>query len=181
LEKAEPEIRQKLTRAAQLLFFKHHMLPGAKRWELKRSLGRDYEQVLKLLNGELAKIGLEVKLVSEGEGSSEADRYFITFRGHPTLTETRTFGWRIDDMAMLTVALAQILVKGGKARLKEVERVLREKFPGWRVEPTLDRFIRRGYLCEDEEGLLYIGWRTRAEVDQKTLLGLLIGKEEKEK
>jgi hypothetical protein len=71
------------------------------------------------------------------------------------------------------------LAKGGKAQLKEIERMLEEKFPRWRVEATLDRFIRRGYLSEDEEGLLYIGWRARAEVDQKTLLGLLLGKEKK--
>jgi hypothetical protein len=82
-------------------------------------------------------------------------------------------------MAMLTVALAHILAKGGKAPLKEIERMLEEKFPRWRIEPTIDRFIRRGYLSEDEEGLVYIGWRARAEVDQKSLLGLLLGKEEK--
>ena len=41
----------------------------------------------------------------------------------------------------------------------------------------IDRFIRRGYLEEDDEGMLYVGWRTRAEVDQKALLGLLLGRE----
>lgn len=171
------EVHQKLGKAAQILFYKHHLKPGAKRWELKRALGRNYEQILKMLNGELAKLRLGVKLVKEGEKISESDRYFITFRGHPTLTETRTFGWRIDDMAMLTVALAHILAKGGKAQLKEIERMLREKFPKWRVESTIDRFIRRGYLSEDDEGLLYAGWRARAEIDQRTLLGLLLGKE----
>jgi hypothetical protein len=181
MEKADPaEIRQKMSKAAQLLFFKHHAEPGAKRWELKRALGRDYETVLKLLEGELSKLGLEVKLVKEGEEASESDRYFVTFSGHPTLTEARTFGWRIDDMAMLTVTLAHIMSKRGKAPLKEIERVLDEKFPRWRVESTIDRFIRRGYLSEDEEGLLYRGWRTRAEIDQKTLLGLLLGKEKSE-
>jgi len=29
--------------------------------------------------------------------------------------------------------------------------------------------------------MLYIGWRTRAEVDEKTLLGLLLGKTAKAK
>jgi hypothetical protein len=171
------ELREKLARAAQLLLFRHHMQPGAKAWELRRVLGRDFEQLLKLLDGELEKLGLTVKRVSEGEEGSESDRYFVTLRGHPTLTEARTFGWRIDDMGMLTVALAHILAKGGKAQLKEVERVLEEKFPRWRVESTIDRFIRRGYLSEDDEGLLYIGWRARAEIDQRTLLGLLLGKE----
>jgi hypothetical protein len=175
------ELREKLARAAQLLLFRHHMQPGAKAWEIRRALGRDYEQVLKLLDGELEKLGLTIKHVSEGEEGSESDRYFITLRGHPTLTDARTFGWRIDDMGMLTVALAHILAKGGKAQLKEVERVLEEKFPRWRIESTIDRFIRRGYLSEDDEGLLYIGWRARAEIDQRTLLGLLLGKEEEKK
>ncbi len=171
------ELREKLARASQLLLFRHHMQPGAKAWELRRALGRDYKQMLKLLDAELEKLGLTVKHVSEGEEGSESDRYFVTLRGHPTLTEARTFGWRIDDMGMLTVALAHILSKGGKAPLKDVERMLQEKFPRWRVESTIDRFIRRGYISEDDEGLLYIGWRARAEVDQKTLLGLLLGKE----
>ncbi len=157
------ELREKLARAAQLLLYKHHMQPGAKAWELRRALGRDYEQALKLFDAELEKLGLQVKRVSEGETSSESDRYYVILRGHPKLTEVRTFGWRIDDMAMLTVALAHILSKRGKAPLKEVERMLEEKFPRWRIESTLDRFIRRGYLSEDDEGLLYMGWRARAE------------------
>jgi hypothetical protein len=176
------EVREKLARAAQLLLFRHHMQPGAKAWELRRSLGRDYLQILKLLDGELEKLGLTVKRVSEGEegSESESDRYFITLRGHPKLAEARTFGWRVDDMGMLTVALAHILSKQGKAPLKEVERILQEKFPRWRVESTIDRFIRRGYLSEDEKGLLYLGWRARAEIDQRMLLGLLLGKEKSE-
>jgi len=173
------ELRERMARAAQLLLYKHHMQPGAKAWELRRALGRDYEQVLKLFDAELEKLGLQVKRVSEGEASSESDRYYVILRGHPKLTEARTFGWRIDDMAMLTVTLAHILSKQGKAPLKEVERMLEEKFPRWRIESTLDRFIRRGYLSEDDEGLLYVGWRARAEIDQRTLLGLLLGKEEK--
>lgn len=171
------EVKQKVARAAQLLFFRHRMEPGARRWELRRALGRNYEQILKVLDGELEKLGLQVKVVKEAEEASESDRFFVTFRGHPQVGDVRTFGWRIDDMAMLTVALAYILSKGGKASLKEIEKILVEKFPKWRVETTLERFIRRGYLSEDDEGTVYLGWRARAEVDQKALLGLLLGKE----
>jgi len=171
------ELREKVARAAQLLLFRRHMQPGVKAWELKRDLGRNYLEVIKVLDGELGKLGLTVKKVGEGEEGSESDRYFVTMRGHPSVSEARTFGWRIDDMAILTVALSYILSKRGKAPLKEVERVLEEKFPRWRVEQDIDRFIRRGYLEEDDEGVLYVGWRTRAEVDQKALLGLLLGRE----
>jgi len=176
-EDSAAELRERLSRAAQLLLFRHHIMPGAKGWELRKALGRDYAQILKLLDAELEKLGLAVKRVSEGEESPDTERWFVTLRGHPKLTDARTFGWRVDDMAMLTVALAHILSKGGKAPLKEVERMLGEKFPRWRVESTIDRFIRRGYLSEDDQGVLYLGWRAMAEVDQRTLLSMLLGKE----
>ncbi len=168
------ELRHKLARAAQLLLFKHHMHPGAKRWELRRALGRNYEQVLRALDQELSKLGLKVKKVEGGDADS--DLFVVTFKEHPPLNEFRTFGWRIDDMAMLTAVLAHLVVKGGKAPAKEVMQILEEKFPKWRVQAGIDRFIRRGYLSEDDKGVLYIGWRTRAEIDQQTLVGLLLGK-----
>jgi hypothetical protein len=176
-EKDIADLREKVARAAQLLLFRRHMQPGVKAWELKRDLGRNYLEVIKVLDVELGKLGLTVKKVEGGEEGSDSDRYFVTMRGHPAVSEARTFGWRIDDMAILSVVLSYILSKQGKAPLKEVERVLEEKFPRWKVEQDVDRFIRRGYLEEDDEGVLYIGWRTRAEVDQKALLGLLLGRE----
>jgi len=39
---------------------------------------------------------------------------------------------------------------------------------------NLNRYLRLGYLIEDENGQLYLGWRTRAEVDQKKLIDLLM-------
>jgi len=38
----------------------------------------------------------------------------------------------------------------------------------------MSRYIRSGYLGEDEHGMLYLDWRTRAEVDQKELVRLLL-------
>lgn len=177
----EAEIWQKVARAAQLLLFRHRMEPGARRWELRKTIGKNYEQILKVLDGELEKLGLQVKVVKEAEEVSESDRFLVVFRGHPSVGDMRTFGWRIDDMGMLTVALSYILSKGGKAPLKEIEKILEEKFPKWRVEATLERFIRRGYLSEDEEGIAYVGWRTRAEIDQKLLLEVLLGREPRPK
>jgi len=43
------------------------------------------------------------------------------------------------------------------------------------VDQDLNRFIRRGYLDEDDSGMLFIGWRTRAEVDLKKLMGIVAG------
>ncbi len=182
-EEAENEekvaaIREKMGRAAQLLLFKRHRQPGVKDWELKKALGKKWHEIVKMFDEELGKIGLTIKKVSEGEEDEGAARFYVTMKGHPSLSD-RTFGWRIDDMAALTIILSYILSKRGKAPLKEVERILREKFPKWRVDYNIDRFIRWGYLSEDDEGMLYVGWRTRAEIDRKTLLGLLLGKEGK--
>lgn len=167
-------IRDRIKRAAQLLLFKHHRQPGAKSWELKRAIGKKYPDVVKMLDQELQKVGLTVKEVEEGEG--KPTRYYATMKGHPQLSD-RTFGWRIDDMAALVMTLSYIQSKRGKAPLEEVEDILREKLPKWRVDMNLNRFIKEGYISEDDENMLYIDWRTRAEIDQKELLGQLLGKE----
>ena len=39
---------------------------------------------------------------------------------------------------------------------------------------NLNRYIKAGYLAEDENMQLYLDWRTRAEVNQKALLDLLL-------
>jgi len=86
-------------------------------------------------------------------------------------------GWRIDDLAALAVTLAYIISKGGKAPKREVEDLLKVKIPEWRVEMNLNRYLKSGYIIEDEKEMLYIGWRTRAEVDEKKLIDLLLGGE----
>jgi hypothetical protein len=49
--------------------------------------------------------------------------------------------------------------------------------PGWKVALNIDRYIRYGYLTEDDKGQLYLDWRTRAEVDEKTLISMLLNAE----
>jgi hypothetical protein len=88
-------------------------------------------------------------------------------------------GWRIDDFAGLAVAIAYIVSRKGRASREDVEKLLREKLPGWKVGLNVDRYIRYGYLTEDETGQLYLDWRTRAEVDQKSLIDLLLTAETK--
>ena len=39
---------------------------------------------------------------------------------------------------------------------------------------SIDRYIQQGYLGEDEKGVLYMDWRSRAEVDQKQLVDLIV-------
>ena len=89
-------------------------------------------------------------------------------------------GWRIDDIAGLAITISHIISKKGKAPRDEVEKLLRDKLPGWRVDLNIDRYIRAGYLAQDENRQLYIDWRTRAEVDEKALVNLLLATEKTE-
>ncbi len=71
--------------------------------------------------------------------------------------------------------------KQGRIGRKELESFLREKFPRWRVDYSLDRFIKRGYLDQDDKALLRIGWRTRAEVDEKSLMTIILARDTAQK
>jgi len=188
LEKDQTRLRKKalylrkLKRATHLLFYRRHRKPGVKGWELRKRLGSDYPKVLGLLDTYLEKLDLQVKTVLEGEKPSEKPtleqldraRFFITLRGGLTPKETKLSGWRIDDIAGLAMSIAFIISKKGKAPRDEVEDLLRDKLPRWRVDINMDRYIRAGYLAQDENRQLYLDWRTRAEVDEKALVDLLL-------
>jgi len=172
-----------LKRAAQLIFYRRHREPGVKGWELRRRLGSDYPKVLQLLDEYLGSLGLTVKTVFEGDGSPPENptinqldkaRFYVTLRDELRAGDMKLVGWRIDDLAGLAVSLAYIISKGGKAPRKDLEGLLREKLPGWRVEMNLNRYLRLGYLIEDENEQFYLGWRARAEVDPKKLVDLLM-------
>jgi hypothetical protein len=191
LERGEANMKRKayyaikIKRAAQLLFYKRHMKPGVKGWELKNALGSDYPKILKVLDDHLEKLDLQVKTVFEGEEPKEQPtledlnkaRFFITLRGGLPSKDAKMMGWRIDDIAGLATAISYIISKKGKAPREEVNDLLRSKLPGWRVDMNLNRYIKAGYLAEDENSMLYLDWRTRAEVDQKALVDLLLGTE----
>ena len=175
---------RKVKRATHLLFYMHHRKPGVKGWELRRKLGSDYPKVLKILNSYLERLDLQVETVFaevepvERPSGSQLDkaRFYITLRGDLTSKETKMMGWRIDDIAGLATAIAYIIAKKGTAPREEVEGLLRNKLPGWRVDINMNRYIRSGYLAEDENKQLYLDWRTRAEIDQKTLTDLVLSK-----
>ena len=177
----------KLKRATHLLFFKRHVKPGVKGWELRKALGSDYPKVLKIMDDYLKALDLEVKTIFE-EGKQiekpsleqlDKARFYVALRGELVPKEAKMIGWRIDDFAGLAVAIAYIVSRKGRASREEVEELLREKLPGWKVGLNVDRYIRYGYLTEDETGQLYLDWRTRAEVDQKSLIDLLLTVETK--
>lgn len=173
----------KVKRATHMLFYRRHQKPGVKGWELHKVLGSDYPKVLEILDDQLKALDMQVKTVFEDEktiGSKpsieELDkaRFFITLRGDLTPNEAKMIGWRIDDLAGLAVTISYIIARKGKAPRKDIETLLREKLPEWKVGLNIDRYIRYGYLLQDENDQLYLDWRTRTEVDQKELVNLLL-------
>lgn len=175
----------KIKRAVHVLFYRKHRKPGVKGWELRKALGSDYPKVLKVLNKHLKPFDLQVKTVFEGEKPPEKPtldqlnkaRFCITLRGELTPKEAKMMGWRIDDLAGLAVTIAYIISKKGKATRKEVQELLQNKLPGWKVGINIDRYVRYGYLMQDENEQLYLDWRTHTEVDQKALIDLVLSTE----
>jgi hypothetical protein len=176
----------KMKRATHMLFYRRHQKPGVKGWELHRALGADYPKVLEVLDDYLKSLDLQVKTVFEEEKTpsgkpslEELDkaRFYVTLRGELTPKEPKMMGWRIDDLAGLAVAISYIISKKGQAPRKDVEELLNEKLPGWKVGMNIDRYIRYGYLQQDDNEQLYLDWRTRAEVDEKALIDLLLRSE----
>jgi hypothetical protein len=182
LSKRKAYYASKLKRATHMLFYKRHKKPGAKGWELRKALGSDYPKVLKILDDYLKALDLQVKTVFEEDKQIEKPsleqldkaRFIVTLRGELAPKEAKMIGWRIDDLAGLAIAIAYIISKKGKAPRKEVEELLRDKLPGWRVGINLERYVRYGYLTQDESEQLYIDWRTRAEVEQNALVDMLL-------
>jgi hypothetical protein len=153
-----------------------------KGWELRRALGGDYARTIELLNQRLEGLDLQVRVVDDSDkpvAQKERDldkaRFYVTLKGSVSTSDMVMSGWRVDDTAALTVALALVISRGGQLARREVELLLKEKFSGWRVEHSLNRFVRQGYLLENEQGILFVGWRSRAEIDQNLLIKLILG------
>jgi hypothetical protein len=170
----------KVKKASQMLFYKHHAKPGVKGWELHKALGNDYPKVIEVLDEYLKPLDLKVKTVFEEEKTPENPtieeldkaRFFVTI--NDVTTKDKLMGWRIDDLAGLAITISYIISKKGQVARREVEKLLSEKMPNWRVGLNLERYIRHGYLMQDDNGQLFLDWRTRAEVDQKKLIEMLL-------
>jgi len=176
----------KMKRASHMLFYRRHQKPGVKGWELHKSLGADYPKVLDILDDHLKSLDLQVKTIFDEEKTQtekppieklDKARFYITLRGNLTPQETKMIGWRIDDLAGLAVAIAHIISKKGQAPRKDVEGLLSEKLPGWKVGLNIEKYIRYGYLQKDENDQLFLDWRTHAEVDEGELVKLLLRNE----
>ena len=183
MENKEPTQTQtfysdKLKRAMHLLLFRRGKMPGAKEWELKEKVGKNYEQVLEQLNQLLSELDLEIKKVKErppayatqDEPAMDESRYYLTLKGTLGLKEAKMIGWRIDNLAALAATIAYLLSKQGKAPREELEKLLSNKFGRWKSVTLVDIFLRTGYLEEDDAGVISLGWRTQSEIDLKALM-----------
>jgi hypothetical protein len=176
----------KMKQATHMLFYRRHQKPGVKGWELHKALGSDYPKVLDVLDDFLKPLDLQAKTVFNEEKTPEKPtldeldkaRFYVTLRGDLQPKEAKMIGWRIDDLAGLAITISYIISKKGQAARKDVEELLGEKLAGWKVGLNLDRYIRYGYLQQDDNEQLYLDWRTRAEVDEKALIDLLLRSEE---
>lgn len=168
---------KKLAIAASMLLFSSHKLPGVRGWELRRRLGKNYLKIIDALNNKLNSIGLRVKVMfDQSSNSSPAQddfdkaRFFVTLSEPLSVADIVAAGWSIEEVAILAATLSYIFAKGGKATEKELVELLEVKFPRWKVEAAIERFIKKGYLMKVEDGMIKVGWRTLAEVDEKELL-----------
>ncbi len=183
VKRAEKAYSKKVKDAVHLLFFTHHRLPGVRGWELRQELGPDWLDVVDVLDTQLKPLDLKITRVleipeveAEPTRAQLADaRFYVTMRGTVDQKTAKSIGWRIDDIAGLAVTIAYIISKQGKSLRTDVEKILSEKLPGWRVKMSIDRYVNQGYLGEDERGVLYMNWRSRAEIDQKQLVDLVVG------
>ena len=174
----------KVKKATQMLFYKRHQKPGVKGWELHKALGSDYPKVLDLLQDYLKPLDLQVKTVFEEEKTPEKPtieeldkaRFFVALSSG-SVTKDKLMGWRVDDLAGLAITISYIISKKGQAARKDVEKLLGEKMPNWKIGLNIDRYMRYGYLMQDDNRQLFLDWRTRAEVDQKALINMLLNAE----
>ena len=170
----------KLKRAVHLLLFRRGKIPGAREWEFKEKVGKNYEQVLAQLNELLSELDLEVKKVAEprteeraaegGRAGLEEARYFVALKGTLGVKEAKMIGWRIDNLAALSASVAYLVSKQGKAGREDLEKLLAQKFGRWKALTLVDIFLRSGYLEEDDAGTMSLGWRTRSEIDLRALM-----------
>lgn len=173
------KLEKKVKRLIAVLFLRSRSRPGVRGYELRKFLGENYMEVVRAAQRKLEDLGLEIKAVTDDgkilDISSEEDfseaRFVLVVREELKPEELKSCGWRIDDIAVLATAIIYILSLRGKAPRENIVNLLKDKIPEWRVNTALDRFIKAGYL-EEENDLLKLGWRTYAEVNLEKLMTL---------
>ncbi|MEM0118549.1 MAG: hypothetical protein QXV32_08875 [Conexivisphaerales archaeon] len=174
------ELKEKAKKGLVYLLMQRHSQPGAKGWELKRILGRNYLKLIPLIEQKAEELGMTLKIVSEEnevEASDEnLDRArFVLVSKHP-VPDREAGGWlRMEEAASLAIILAAIHTKGSAESKDEALQMVKEKLPAWRAEQIISKLIRLGYL-EEDSGYLQTGWRSKIEIDMNQLLTAILTK-----
>ncbi|MEM3684440.1 MAG: hypothetical protein QXX17_02920 [Conexivisphaerales archaeon] len=176
------EIREKAKKGLVYLLMQRHSQPGAKGWELKRILGKNYMKLIPLIESKAEELGMTLKIVTEEEGELEGlgdenlDRArFVLVSKYPLL-DREAGGWlRMEEAASLAIVLAAIHAKGNAESKDDALEIIKEKLPAWRAEQIISKLIRLGYL-EEDSGYLQTGWRSKIEIDMNQLLTAILTK-----
>ncbi|MGC8569320.1 MAG: hypothetical protein ACP5LW_04880 [Nitrososphaeria archaeon] len=166
MSEEEEELRRKALKALRLLLIETSALPGLKGWELKKHLGKDYLNVIKVASVEADRLGMKIAIIPDDEAPKDFDRARFVLMTKEPLTESDYSRWlRIEEIASLGLILTEINLRGGSAPLEVVVRMLTEKLPRWRVNQIISKLERLGYIKE-ENGVLFKDWRSRVEIDE---------------
>ncbi len=172
---------EKIKKASRILLYKSHSKPGIKGWELKTQLGEEYMDVvlatdkffreflgLKIIA--VDKDGKQLEIRKENESLLRRAIFLVIINEPLSLRDMKTAGWRIDEIASLSLILLYLLSHNGMANISELRRLLQSKISKSRVSYILSKLIRMGYL-EERDDKIVIGWRSRVEIDLEKLLG----------
>jgi hypothetical protein len=146
-------------------------------------LGSGYPRVLKALRSQVEPLGITIKVVGDDgselslespEDQLSTARFVLMLSDPLKVSDAKTSGWSVDELAGLTICLGTIGSRRDKTPRSEVEGILRQKFPKWKVRNFISKYVKWGYLEEDGDSLVP-GWRTKVEVDLKSLLRYVFG------
>lgn len=163
---ADEEIEQKARKVLKLLLIETSSIPGMKGWELKKHVGRDYLNAVKVAAVQADGLGMKIAIVPDEEDPENMDRARFVLMPKEPISELELSRWmRIEEVAALAILISEITIRGGAAPLQAVERILTSKLPKWRVNQIISKLKRLGYIKE-ENGLIMKDWRSKLEIDE---------------
>lgn len=181
VEKRKATLYEKMKKALHLMLIQRKSIPGTTGYELKKFIGKKYLYVIKLLNSELDSYGLMVKVVlpediKDPKNPSEEDylraHYYIVSK-EPILGLKMKGNFNIEELACLSACIIQVLARANNANVNDLKELLENKVGKIKAPRYIEKFRKLGYLEINNEGIVKLGWRTKAEINIENLLKLL--------
>lgn len=173
----------KIRRASRVLLFKSHTKPGIKGWELRSQLGEKYIDIVlatdkifrEYLGLRIVAVnadGRKIEIKNENKNSLRKATFLVLVDQPLTIRDLKTAGWRIDEIASLSLILLYLLSHNGVANINDLRNLLVSKISKARVNYILSKLLRLGYI-EEKDDKIIIGWRSKIEIDFEKLLGVV--------